>query len=125
MHQHHTEPTLLRVGDDNLFAISLGKDDEEFADTLRPIVALTSSVALLRAVRLRAIVIYLTESDAEQQRSAPPEQPTQPLHLYSHSPTGGVQAEDKDELELNYEENASSTIDVDTAERSSGGTRSG
>eukprot|EP00873_Tetraselmis_striata_P012837 jgi/Tetstr1/433101/TSEL_022433.t1 len=60
---HHTEPTLLRVGDDNLRAISLGKEDEEFADTLRLAVALTSPVALLRAIRLRTIVIYLTESE--------------------------------------------------------------
>eukprot|EP00873_Tetraselmis_striata_P004899 jgi/Tetstr1/425163/TSEL_015624.t1 len=49
MQHHHTEPTLLRVGDDNLCAISLGKEDEEFADTLRLAVALTSPVALLRA----------------------------------------------------------------------------
>eukprot|EP00873_Tetraselmis_striata_P012002 jgi/Tetstr1/432266/TSEL_002300.t1 len=62
MQQHHTEPTLLRVGDDNLRAISPGKEDEEFADTLRMAVALTSDVALLRAVRLITIVIYLTES---------------------------------------------------------------
>eukprot|EP00873_Tetraselmis_striata_P002106 jgi/Tetstr1/422370/TSEL_013210.t1 len=63
MHHHHTEPTLLRVGDDNLCAISFGKEDEEFADTLRLEVALTSLVALLRAIRLRTIVIYLTESE--------------------------------------------------------------
>eukprot|EP00873_Tetraselmis_striata_P038968 jgi/Tetstr1/459232/TSEL_000042.t1 len=63
MHHHHTEPTLLRVGDDNLCAISLGKEDEEFADTLRLAVALTSPVALLWAIRLRTIVIYLTESE--------------------------------------------------------------
>eukprot|EP00873_Tetraselmis_striata_P035100 jgi/Tetstr1/455364/TSEL_042196.t1 len=63
MHHHHTEPTLLRVGDDNLCAISPGKEDEEFADTLRLAVALTSPVALLRAIRLRTIVIYLTESE--------------------------------------------------------------
>eukprot|EP00873_Tetraselmis_striata_P040144 jgi/Tetstr1/460408/TSEL_000085.t1 len=65
MQQYHTEPKLLRVGDDNLCAISLGKEDEEFADiTLRPAVALTSPIALLlRAVRLRTIVIYLTESE--------------------------------------------------------------
>eukprot|EP00873_Tetraselmis_striata_P002970 jgi/Tetstr1/423234/TSEL_001352.t1 len=62
MQQYHTEPKLLRVGDDNLCAISLGKEDEEFAHTLRLAVALTSPVALLRAVRLHAIVIYLTES---------------------------------------------------------------
>eukprot|EP00873_Tetraselmis_striata_P014546 jgi/Tetstr1/434810/TSEL_023860.t1 len=29
MYLHHTEPTLLRVGDDNLCAISLGKEDEK------------------------------------------------------------------------------------------------
>eukprot|EP00873_Tetraselmis_striata_P028584 jgi/Tetstr1/448848/TSEL_036074.t1 len=64
MHHHHTEPTLLRVGEDNLCDISLGKEYEEFkADTLRLAVALTSTVALLRAVRLRTIVIYLTESE--------------------------------------------------------------
>eukprot|EP00873_Tetraselmis_striata_P029957 jgi/Tetstr1/450221/TSEL_037259.t1 len=63
MHHHHTEPTLLRVGDDNLCAISLGKEDEKFADTLRLAVALTSPVALLRAIRLCWIVIYLTESE--------------------------------------------------------------
>eukprot|EP00873_Tetraselmis_striata_P016666 jgi/Tetstr1/436930/TSEL_025703.t1 len=63
MHHYHTEPTLLRVGDNNLCAISLGKEDEEFADSLRMAVALTSPVALLRAIRLRWIVIYLTESE--------------------------------------------------------------
>eukprot|EP00873_Tetraselmis_striata_P008274 jgi/Tetstr1/428538/TSEL_018532.t1 len=63
MNHHHTEPTLLRVGDDNLSAISLGKEDEEFADTMRLAVALTSPVALLRAIPLRTIVIYLTESE--------------------------------------------------------------
>eukprot|EP00873_Tetraselmis_striata_P024402 jgi/Tetstr1/444666/TSEL_032514.t1 len=63
MYLHHTEPTLLRVGDDNLSAISLGKEDEDFADTLRLAVALTSHVALLRAIRLRTIVIYLTKSE--------------------------------------------------------------
>eukprot|EP00873_Tetraselmis_striata_P018131 jgi/Tetstr1/438395/TSEL_026961.t1 len=61
VHHHHTEPTLLRVGNDNLCAISLGKEDEEFADTMRLAVAHTSPVALLRAIRLRTIVIYLTE----------------------------------------------------------------
>eukprot|EP00873_Tetraselmis_striata_P009237 jgi/Tetstr1/429501/TSEL_019406.t1 len=63
MHLHHTETTLLRVGDDNLCAISLGKEDEEFVDTMRLAVALSSHVALLRAIRLRTIVIYLTESE--------------------------------------------------------------
>eukprot|EP00873_Tetraselmis_striata_P005326 jgi/Tetstr1/425590/TSEL_016011.t1 len=64
MYLHHTEPTLLRVGDDNLCAISLGKEDGEVADTsMRMAVALTSHVALLRAMRLRTIVIYLTESE--------------------------------------------------------------
>eukprot|EP00873_Tetraselmis_striata_P003450 jgi/Tetstr1/423714/TSEL_014347.t1 len=63
MYHHHTESTLLRVGDDNLCAISLGQEDEEFADTVRLAMALTSHVALLRAIRLRTIVIYLTESE--------------------------------------------------------------
>eukprot|EP00873_Tetraselmis_striata_P044009 jgi/Tetstr1/464273/TSEL_009076.t1 len=63
MYLHHTEPTLLRVGDDNLRAMSLGKEDEEFADTLRLAVALTSFVVLLRAIRLRTIVIYLIGSE--------------------------------------------------------------
>eukprot|EP00873_Tetraselmis_striata_P012494 jgi/Tetstr1/432758/TSEL_022124.t1 len=63
MQQYHTEPKLRHVGDDNLCAISLGKEDEEFADTLRMAVALTSPLALLRAVRLHTIVIYLTESE--------------------------------------------------------------
>eukprot|EP00873_Tetraselmis_striata_P022833 jgi/Tetstr1/443097/TSEL_031153.t1 len=35
MYLHHTKPTLLRVGDDNRCAISLGKEDEKFADTMR------------------------------------------------------------------------------------------
>eukprot|EP00873_Tetraselmis_striata_P003708 jgi/Tetstr1/423972/TSEL_014583.t1 len=35
MQQYHTEPNLMRVGDGNLCAISLGKEDEEFTDTLR------------------------------------------------------------------------------------------
>eukprot|EP00873_Tetraselmis_striata_P019928 jgi/Tetstr1/440192/TSEL_028544.t1 len=63
MYHHHSEPTRLRVGDDNLCAISLGQADKEFADTLRLVVALTSPVALLRTIRLRTIVIYLTESE--------------------------------------------------------------
>eukprot|EP00873_Tetraselmis_striata_P021551 jgi/Tetstr1/441815/TSEL_030032.t1 len=62
-YHHHTEPTLLSVGGDNLCAISLGHEDEEFADTMRLTVALTSPVALLRAIRLRTIVIYLTDSE--------------------------------------------------------------
>eukprot|EP00873_Tetraselmis_striata_P022116 jgi/Tetstr1/442380/TSEL_030506.t1 len=39
------------------------RGDEEFTDTLRLAVALTSPVALLPAIRLRTIVIYLTESE--------------------------------------------------------------
>eukprot|EP00873_Tetraselmis_striata_P034590 jgi/Tetstr1/454854/TSEL_004042.t1 len=136
MQQHHTEPTLLRVGDDNLCAISLGKEDEEFADTLRMAVALTSHVALLRAVRLRTIVIYITESELDPsellvhpfsqtvteagelggnighnmlRRTAMGLPPTTPAMT-------GVQAEDEDELELNYEEN-DNTMGVDTAQR--------
>eukprot|EP00873_Tetraselmis_striata_P038916 jgi/Tetstr1/459180/TSEL_004624.t1 len=63
LQQHHTEPTLLRVGDDNICSISLGKEEDELADTLRLAVTLTSPIALLLAVRLRTIVIYLTESE--------------------------------------------------------------
>eukprot|EP00873_Tetraselmis_striata_P039216 jgi/Tetstr1/459480/TSEL_004847.t1 len=63
MEQYHTEPKQLRVGDDNLCTISIGKEDEDFADTLRLAVALTSPIALLRVVRLHTIVIYLTESE--------------------------------------------------------------
>eukprot|EP00873_Tetraselmis_striata_P025187 jgi/Tetstr1/445451/TSEL_033230.t1 len=95
MLQYHTEPKLLRVEDDNLFAISLGKEDEEFADTLRLAVALTSPVALV-----------------------PPNNygPAHARTATAHAATvmTGVQAEDEDELELNYEEN-DSTMDVDTA----------
>eukprot|EP00873_Tetraselmis_striata_P036183 jgi/Tetstr1/456447/TSEL_043175.t1 len=66
MYHNHTEPTLLRVGDDNLIcAISLAQEDEEFADTLRIAVALTHPVALLRVVRLRTSIIYLTESEVD------------------------------------------------------------
>eukprot|EP00873_Tetraselmis_striata_P009446 jgi/Tetstr1/429710/TSEL_019605.t1 len=141
MQQHHTEPALLCVGDDNLCAISLGKDDEEFADTLRGLaMALTSHVALLRAVRLRTIVIYLTESEFDPSEILV--HPfSQTLTAHHHSIIGGtcrtdraeqgcktvstacgkikvapVEAEDEDELELNYEEN-DSTMDVDTAQR--------
>eukprot|EP00873_Tetraselmis_striata_P035257 jgi/Tetstr1/455521/TSEL_042345.t1 len=64
MKQHYTEPKMLRVRDDSLCTISLGKEDEEFAATLRFAVAITSPiVALLRAVRIRTIVFYLTESE--------------------------------------------------------------
>eukprot|EP00873_Tetraselmis_striata_P000661 jgi/Tetstr1/420925/TSEL_011986.t1 len=72
MKQHHTDSTLLRVRDDNLCAISLGKAKKEFAATLRLAVALTSPIALLRAVRLRTIGIYLTESEFD------------PLELHVH-----------------------------------------
>eukprot|EP00873_Tetraselmis_striata_P038220 jgi/Tetstr1/458484/TSEL_044890.t1 len=191
MHHHHTEPTLMRVGDDNLCAISLGQEDEEFADTMRLAVALTSPVALLRAIRLRTIVIYLTESKFDpsellihpfsqtireagelggntghnqircatiglQQwrktvtttcgkiKAEPTPAPTatsndQPCrHIASpttsrpeptatsndpsspdHTPTAtampGAQADDEEELELNYEEN-DSAMEVDTAQ---------
>eukprot|EP00873_Tetraselmis_striata_P044134 jgi/Tetstr1/464398/TSEL_009191.t1 len=77
MYLQHTEPTLLRVGDDNLCAISLGKEDEEFADTLRLAVALTSPVALLRAIRLHTIVIYLTESEFDPSELL--------IHPFSHT----------------------------------------
>eukprot|EP00873_Tetraselmis_striata_P016763 jgi/Tetstr1/437027/TSEL_025787.t1 len=63
MYHHHTELTLLAWETNNLCAISLGQEDDEFADTMRLAVALTSHVALLLwAIRLRTIVIYLTES---------------------------------------------------------------
>eukprot|EP00873_Tetraselmis_striata_P003704 jgi/Tetstr1/423968/TSEL_014579.t1 len=74
---HHPEPTMLRVGDDNLCAISLGKEDAEFADTQRMVVALTSHVALLRAIRLRTIVIYLTESEFDPSEHL--------IHLFSRT----------------------------------------
>eukprot|EP00873_Tetraselmis_striata_P027908 jgi/Tetstr1/448172/TSEL_035463.t1 len=113
MPQYHTEPTLLRVGDDNLCAISLVKEDE------------------------KPIVIYLTESKFDPYS----ELLTHPFSQTNRGagelggnighnklrrttmglPTApaatamtGVQAEDEDELELNYEEN-DSTTDVDTA----------
>eukprot|EP00873_Tetraselmis_striata_P034609 jgi/Tetstr1/454873/TSEL_041737.t1 len=132
MQQYHTEPKLLSVGDD----ISLGKKDEEFADTPRVAVALTSPIALLRAVRLRTIVIYLTEPEFDPSELL--------IHPFSQTVreagelggnTGhnqlrctamglplaatamtGVQAKDEDELKLNYEEN-DNTMDVDTAQR--------
>eukprot|EP00873_Tetraselmis_striata_P024184 jgi/Tetstr1/444448/TSEL_032331.t1 len=63
MQHHHTEPTLLRMGDDNLCAIPLVQEDEEFADTMRVAVGLTSPDAVLRAIRLRTIVVYITESE--------------------------------------------------------------
>eukprot|EP00873_Tetraselmis_striata_P008173 jgi/Tetstr1/428437/TSEL_018451.t1 len=180
---HHTEPTLPRVGDDNLCAIPLGQEDEEFADTLRLAVALTSHVAiLLRAIRLRTIVIYLTESEFDpsellihpfsqtireagelggnnghnQIRRAsislrkkarktalaslalraagrPIYTLTLQLTAHHHSVIGGTrgtdkteqwrktvstaaQADDEEELELNYEEN-DSAMEVDTAQR--------
>eukprot|EP00873_Tetraselmis_striata_P037552 jgi/Tetstr1/457816/TSEL_044361.t1 len=100
--QYHTGPKLMRVGDDNLCAISLGKEDEEFGDTLRLAVALTSPVALLRAVRLRTIVIYLTESEFDPSELL--------IHPFSQT------AEGEGELELNYEENGS-TMDVHAAQR--------
>lgn len=61
MAQHCHEPKLLRVGADNLCAMSLGKEDEGSAATQLLAVALTPA-AQLRAVRLRTTVIYLTES---------------------------------------------------------------
>eukprot|EP00873_Tetraselmis_striata_P012797 jgi/Tetstr1/433061/TSEL_022396.t1 len=111
------EPKLLRVGDDNLCANSLGKEDEELADTMRLLgVALTSPAAVLRAARLRTVVIYLTESEFD-----PSELLIHPSsHTVAPAPPAtamtGVHAEDDDELELNYEEN-DSTMDVDTAHR--------
>eukprot|EP00873_Tetraselmis_striata_P036631 jgi/Tetstr1/456895/TSEL_043565.t1 len=78
--QHHTEPKLLRVKANNLCATSLGKEDEEFAATLRLAVALTSPLALLRAVRVRTIIINLTDSEF-----APSE-----LHAHPVSQTGDL-----------------------------------
>eukprot|EP00873_Tetraselmis_striata_P014624 jgi/Tetstr1/434888/TSEL_023885.t1 len=103
MYHYHTEPTLLRVGDDNLCAISLGQEDEEFADTLRLAVALTSPVALLRAIRLRTIVIYLTESEFDPSEML--------IHPFSQT------ADDEEELELNYEDNVYGAMEVDTDQR--------
>eukprot|EP00873_Tetraselmis_striata_P025544 jgi/Tetstr1/445808/TSEL_033449.t1 len=99
MRHHHTEPTLPRVGDDHLCAISLGKEDEEFADTMRLAVALTSPVALLWAIRLRIIVIYATSRSPTPAATAMP----------------GARADDEEELELNYEEN-DSAMEVDTTQ---------
>eukprot|EP00873_Tetraselmis_striata_P014853 jgi/Tetstr1/435117/TSEL_024085.t1 len=77
MKQHHTEPKV-HEGDDNLCAISLGKEDEEFAATMRLAVALTSPVALLRVVRVRTIVIYLNESEFSPSELH--------MHPFSHTP---------------------------------------
>eukprot|EP00873_Tetraselmis_striata_P019013 jgi/Tetstr1/439277/TSEL_027719.t1 len=116
MYLHHTKPTLLRVGDDNLCAISLGKEGEEFADTLRLAVALTSPIALLRAIRLRTIVIYLTESEFDPSELV--------IHPFSQTireagELGGniAQAEDEEELELNYEENDNAMEDATAFKR--------
>eukprot|EP00873_Tetraselmis_striata_P010675 jgi/Tetstr1/430939/TSEL_020695.t1 len=87
MYLHHPEPTLMRVGDDNLCAISLGKEDEDFADTLRLTVALTS-----HACRATAGAI------APAATAMP-----------------GAHADDEEELELNYEEN-DSAMEVDTTQ---------
>eukprot|EP00873_Tetraselmis_striata_P005986 jgi/Tetstr1/426250/TSEL_016570.t1 len=151
--------------------ISFGQEDEEFADTLRLAVALTSHVALLRAIRLRTIVIYLTESEFDpsellihpfsqtirqagelggntgrnhirraaigMRKKAPKTAPaslalraagrpvytlTLQLTVHDHSiiaPAAtampGVQADDEEELELNYEDN-DSAMEVDTAQ---------
>eukprot|EP00873_Tetraselmis_striata_P022151 jgi/Tetstr1/442415/TSEL_030539.t1 len=115
MHHYHTEPTLLRVGDNNLCAISLGQEDEEFADTLRLAVALTSPVALLRAMRLRWIVIYLTESEPNRTTSSsdPSSTDRTPATAPAATATNGAHADDEEELELNYEED-DSAMEVDT-----------
>eukprot|EP00873_Tetraselmis_striata_P043582 jgi/Tetstr1/463846/TSEL_008660.t1 len=115
MQQHHTEPTLLRVGDDNLCAISLGKEDEELADTLRLAVALTSHVAILRSLTAHhhSIIGGTRGSDrTEQWPQAEPQIHDTPPKIRAHD----TEAEDEDELKLNYEEN-DSTMDVDTAQR--------
>eukprot|EP00873_Tetraselmis_striata_P005355 jgi/Tetstr1/425619/TSEL_016039.t1 len=120
MRHHHTEPTLPRVGDDHLCAISLGKEDEEFADTMRLAVALTSPVALLWAIRLRIIVIYLTESDpatGRSNRTTSSGDPSSPDRTPAPAATAmpGARADDEEELELNYEEN-DSAMEVDTTQ---------
>eukprot|EP00873_Tetraselmis_striata_P029191 jgi/Tetstr1/449455/TSEL_036550.t1 len=142
MHHCHTEPTLLRVGDNNLCVISLGKEDEEFADTLRMAVALTSPVALLRAIRLRWIVIYLTESkfdpsltahhhnifggtrstDRTEQwpnRTTSSSDPSSPDRTPATAPaaiaTTGAHADDDEDLDLNYEE-MDNAMEEDTAQ---------
>eukprot|EP00873_Tetraselmis_striata_P002184 jgi/Tetstr1/422448/TSEL_013286.t1 len=97
MQQYHTEPKLLRLGDDNLCAISLGKEAEEFADTLRLVVALSSLVALLRAVLpLRTIVIYLTESELNPSE--------QLIHPFSQT---------RREEQALHEDTTTATMDID------------
>eukprot|EP00873_Tetraselmis_striata_P007990 jgi/Tetstr1/428254/TSEL_018293.t1 len=73
MQQYHTEPKLLRVGDDNLCTISLGKEDEEFADTLRMAKALTSPVALMRegAAHLSEPIAILSERPRQEKPDVP------------------------------------------------------
>eukprot|EP00873_Tetraselmis_striata_P019989 jgi/Tetstr1/440253/TSEL_028604.t1 len=121
MHHYHTEPTLLRVGDNNLCAISLCKEDEEFADTLRLALALTSPVALLRAIRLRWIVIYLTESefDPSELLIHPFSQTIREAGDMATSPaataTPGAHADEEEELDLNYVE-MDSAMEVDTTQ---------
>eukprot|EP00873_Tetraselmis_striata_P014280 jgi/Tetstr1/434544/TSEL_023635.t1 len=92
-------------------AISLGKEDEEFADTLRLAMALTSSVALLRAIRLRTIVIYLIASEFDPSELL--------IHPFRRSGTRenweATRADDEEDLELNYEEN-DSAMEADTTQ---------
>eukprot|EP00873_Tetraselmis_striata_P038306 jgi/Tetstr1/458570/TSEL_044973.t1 len=111
MYHQHTEPTLLRVGDENLCAISLGQEDEELSDTLRLAVALTSHVALLRAIRLLTIVIYLTESEFDPSEML--------IHPFSQT------ADDEEELELNYEDNDYGAMEGDTDQHAAAETPAG
>eukprot|EP00873_Tetraselmis_striata_P042061 jgi/Tetstr1/462325/TSEL_007332.t1 len=91
MKQHHTHQKLLHVGNDNLCAIySLGEEDEEFGATLQLALAPpTSPISLMRAVRLRTIVIYITV----------PEFDPSELHLiaHHHSLIGGTRVTDRTE----------------------------
>eukprot|EP00873_Tetraselmis_striata_P002926 jgi/Tetstr1/423190/TSEL_001310.t1 len=94
MPQHHTEPTLLCIADDNLCAISLGKEDEEFADTLP------------------GSGPYFSCRTTAGAQPAPAPTAT----ARTATATTGVQVDDEAELELNYEDN-DSTMDVGTAQR--------
>eukprot|EP00873_Tetraselmis_striata_P033514 jgi/Tetstr1/453778/TSEL_040730.t1 len=136
-----------------LALLEVCETNEEFADTLRLAVALTSAVALLRTIRLRTIVIYLTESEPVAQdnvnsvredygrASSGTNQEAPCRHIASpttripeptatssdpsspdHTPTSAAtampvaQADDEEELELNYEDN-DGAMEVDTDQR--------
>eukprot|EP00873_Tetraselmis_striata_P007698 jgi/Tetstr1/427962/TSEL_018036.t1 len=86
MYHHHTEPTLLRVGDDNLCAISLGQEDEE-PTTSRPNPTATSSDPIS------------PDRTPAPAATAIPE----------------AQADDEEELELNYESDSAMGVDTTQA----------